>query len=173
MDGDRQNDPSDIPKLINHLEENNLDIVSGWRKNRKDTFLKRFVSRGANFIRHFLIKDGIKDSGCSLKIYKKECFEYINLYGEMHRFIPAYLKIKGFTIGEIEVNHHQRAWGIIKYNLKRTFKGFLDMLSVWFWNILGGIQLFTIGLLADMLSKAYYEKTKDTPYTIKNIVKNG
>ena len=98
MDGDGQNDPHDIPKLIQYLQENGLDVVSGWRKKRMDPFLKRFVSRTANFLKGFLIQDGIHDSGCSLKVYKKECFRQIDLYGEMHRFIPAILKIKGFRV---------------------------------------------------------------------------
>lgn len=134
MDGDLQNDPRDIPRLINYLEKNQLDVVSGWRKNRKDTFMKRFVSRGANFLRGILVKDNIHDSGCSLKIYRKECFLNVNLYGEMHRFIPALLKMKGFEIGEIEVNHRPRTSGKTKYNWKRTIKGFVDMISIWFWN---------------------------------------
>lgn len=134
MDGDRQNDPADIPNLINYLEEHDLDIVSGWRKNRKDTVMKKFTSRGANFLRGMIISDGIHDSGCSLKIYKRECFNHINLYGEMHRFIPALLKIKGFKVGEIVVNHRPRTAGNTKYNWKRTVKGFVDMISVWFWS---------------------------------------
>lgn len=134
MDGDRQNDPADIPNLVNYLEENELDIVSGWRKNRKDTLMKKFTSRGANFLRGIIVSDGIHDSGCSLKIYKKECFSHINLYGEMHRFIPALLKIKGFRVGEIVVNHRPRTAGNTKYNWKRTIKGFVDMISVWFWS---------------------------------------
>ena len=154
MDGDRQNDPADIPKMIKYLEENNLDVVSGWRKNRKDTFMKRFTSRGANLLRHIIVHDGIHDSGCSLKIYKRECFEGINLYGEQHRFIPALLKIKGFTIGECVVNHRARTNGVTKYNWKRTIKGFVDMISVWFWDkfasrplhLLGGAGLGFIGL---------------------------
>lgn len=220
MDGDRQNDPNDIPRLIEYLETNNLDIVSGWRKKRKDSFFKKFVSRGANVLRSILIHDEIHDSGCSLKIYKKECFEQISLYGEMHRFIPAILKIKGFNIGEIEVNHRPRTKGITKYNWRRTFKGFVDMISVWFWNkyavkplhLLGGmgllsiffgfvslaytvylyidmgkvghtawpvlsvflfmigILLFVLGLIADILSKTYYETTRDKSYNIKEIV---
>jgi len=152
MDGDRQNDPADIPKLLNHLEAHNYDIVSGWRKNRKDNFSKHFVSRGANFLRKILINDGIQDSGCSLKVYKKECFKTLNLYGEMHRFIPALLRIKGFTIGEVEVNHRARTAGVTKYNWQRTIKGLIDMVSVWFWNkfatrplhLLGGAGLFLI-----------------------------
>ena len=134
MDGDRQNDPADIPKLVNYLEENDLDIVSGWRKNRKDTVMKKFTSRGANFLRGIIVKDNIHDSGCSLKIYKKECFDHINLYGEMHRFIPALLRIKGFEVGEVVVNHRPRTAGVTKYNWKRTIKGFVDMISLWFWS---------------------------------------
>lgn len=222
MDGDRQNDPKDIPNLIKCLEKSDLDIVSGWRRRRKDTIIKKFTSRGANFLRKIIINDGIHDSGCSLKIYKKECFNSISLYGEMHRFIPALLKIKGFKIGEIEVNHRPRTAGKTKYYWKRTVKGFIDMISVWFWNkyavrplhLLGGlglffgflgvisgtvtiieffngqslsdsawtiltaflgltgIQLFTSGLIADMMSKNYYETTKDSSYSVKEIVEN-
>lgn len=147
MDGDGQNDPHDIPKMVDYLLANNLDVVSGWRKNRKDTFMKRFVSRGANFFRYLLVHDGIHDSGCSLKVYRKECFKGVNLYGEQHRFIPAILKIKGFLVGEVVVNHRARLSGKTKYNWKRTIKGFVDMISVWFWNkystrplhMLGGI----------------------------------
>ncbi|MCB9043871.1 MAG: glycosyltransferase family 2 protein [Chitinophagales bacterium] len=154
MDGDGQNDPKEIPNLIHHLEANRLDVVSGWRVNRKDTFLKKFVSRGAHFLRKMLINDGIHDSGCTLKIYKHKCFDNISLYGEMHRFIPALLKIKGFRIGEIPVNHRPRTAGKTKYNWRRTVKGFIDMVSVWFWNkfaarplhLLGGIGLFILFL---------------------------
>ncbi len=149
MDGDGQNDPKDIPDMIRYLEENDLDVVSGWRKNRKDTLMKRFTSRGANLLRGLIVHDGIHDSGCSLKVYKRECFNGINLYGEQHRFIPAILKIKGFRIGEIVVNHRPRTSGYTKYNWKRTIKGFVDMISVWFWNkfstrplhLLGGIGM--------------------------------
>ncbi len=154
MDGDGQNDPADIPQMIGYLEEKDIDVVSGWRKNRKDTAMKRFTSRGANFLRHMIIHDGIHDSGCSLKIYKKECFKGVNLYGEQHRFIPALLKIKGFKIGEVVVNHRPRTSGKTKYNWKRTIKGFVDMISVWFWNkfasrplhLLGGAGIAFIGL---------------------------
>lgn len=134
MDGDRQNDPNDIPRLVEYLEENDLDIVSGWRKKRQDSFVKKLISRSANFLRGLIIRDGIHDSGCSLKIYRRECFEHINLYGEMHRFIPALLEMKGFCVGEIEVNHRPRTSGSTKYNWKRTFKGFVDMISIWFWS---------------------------------------
>ncbi|HHX58854.1 MAG TPA: glycosyltransferase family 2 protein [Candidatus Moranbacteria bacterium] len=149
LDGDLQNDPADIPRLLEKMDEG-YDVVSGWRKNRKDSFSKKFLSRGADKLRKILIHDGIKDSGCSLKAYKKECFDFIDLYGEMHRFIPAMMKINGFKIGEIAVNHRPRIAGKTKYNYKRVIKGFLDMISVWFWrkfadrplHLFGGIGLF-------------------------------
>lgn len=145
MDGDGQNDPADIPNMIHHLIEEDVDVVSGWRKNRKDTFMKRFISRGANVLRFLLVHDGIHDSGCSLKVYRRECFAGVNLYGEQHRFIPAILKIKGFTISEIVVNHRPRTSGYTKYNWKRTIKGFVDMISVWFWNKFATRPLHLLG----------------------------
>lgn len=154
MDGDRQNNPEDIPRMLQYLVDNDLDVVSGWRKNRKDSFMKKFVSRGANFLRGILVKDGIHDSGCSLKVYKKRCFSGINLYGEQHRFIPALLKMKGYKVGEIVVDHRPRTAGKTKYNWHRTIKGFVDMVSVWFWNkyasrplhILGGFGMLFLGM---------------------------
>ena len=145
MDGDRQNNPADIPKMLEYMNENDLDVVSGWRKNRKDSPMKKFVSRGANLLRHMIVHDGIHDSGCSLKVYRKECFEGMNLYGEQHRFIPALLKIKGFTVGEIVVDHRARTAGVTKYNWHRTVKGFVDMISVWFWNKYASRPLHLLG----------------------------
>jgi glycosyltransferase involved in cell wall biosynthesis len=150
MDGDRQNDPSDIPRLISYLHEHDLDVVSGWRKNRKDTFMKHFVSRSANILRRMIINDGIHDSGCSLKVYRKECFEGINLYGEMHRFIPALLKIRGFRVGEMEVLHRPRTAGKTKYNWKRTMKGFIDMIGIRFWTRFSTRPLHLFGTLGIM-----------------------
>ena len=89
MDGDRQNDPKDIPRLIEYIEANDLDIVSGWRKNRKDPFMKRFVSRGANFLRKILVNDGIHDSGCSLKIIEKNVLKEFRF---MERCIDLFLQ---------------------------------------------------------------------------------
>ena len=88
LDGDGQNDPADIPRLLEKLDEG-YDVVSGWRKNRKDTFSKKFVSRGANVMRKFFVADHIRDSGCTLKVYRRECFDELDLFGEIHRFIPA------------------------------------------------------------------------------------
>lgn len=132
MDGDLQNDPADIPSLLEKMDEG-YDIVSGWRKNRKDSFSKKFLSRGADKLRKILVSDQIKDSGCTLKAYRAECFEGIDLYGEMHRFIVALLKIRGFKIGEVVVNHRPRVAGVTKYNYKRLLKGVIDLISVWFW----------------------------------------
>ena len=151
MDGDGQNDPADIPKLIEKLKSDNLDVVSGWRKNRKDSFFKKFFSRRAANLRKILINDGIHDSGCSLKAYKRECFESVDLYGEMHRFIPAILKIKGFKIGEVAVNHNPRITGKTKYNWKRGVKGVLDMFAVWFWKKYSNRPLHFFGGLGILL----------------------
>ena len=166
MDGDRQNDPADIPALMRHLHAGGYDVVSGWRKNRKDTLRKRIASRAAAVVRRRLINDGIHDSGCSLKVYRAECFQGVGLYGEMHRFIPAVLKIKGFRVGEVEVNHRPRAAGRTNYNWKRGAKGLIDMVSVWFWykyavrplHLLGGLGalLFFAGILVSGVGIAFY-----------------
>jgi len=132
MDGDLQNDPDDIEKLLEKLEEG-WDVVSGWRVSRKDNLSKKIFSRVANYLRSFLINDGIHDAGCSLKAYRRECFDDIDLFGEMHRFIPGLLKIQGFKVTEVPVRHHPRRFGQTKYNWKRGIKGFVDMISVWFW----------------------------------------
>ncbi|MEW5910324.1 MAG: glycosyltransferase family 2 protein, partial [Thermodesulfobacteriota bacterium] len=176
MDGDLQNDPKDIPNLIRHLEDNGLDVVSGWRDHRMDKASKRFASRGANALRKILLKDEIHDSGCSLKVFKRKCFEHISLYGEMHRFIPAILKIKGFKIGEIPVNHRPRIAGETKYNWKRTVKGFVDIISVWFWNkyavrplhLLGGGGLFILllGLLISLYTFILFLHGQDLSNTV-------
>ncbi len=145
LDSDGQNDPADIPKLIGYLEKNNLDVVSGWRKKRLDNSSKKVFSRLAAIVRRFLINDGIHDSGCTLKVYRRECFVEVDLYGEMHRFIPAILRIKGFKIGEIEVNHRTRIHGRTKYDWNRGLKGFLDMVSVWFWKKFANRPLHLFG----------------------------
>lgn len=145
LDGDGQNDPADIPKMVRYLLDNDLDVVSGWRKARQDSFGKRFASRGANVLRHLIIHDGINDSGCTLKVYRAECFDNLTLYGEQHRFIPAVLKIRGFRIGEVEVSHRPRLTGSSKYGFLRVLKGFLDMLSVWFWSKYSSRPLHLLG----------------------------
>lgn len=132
MDGDLQNDPADIRLLLEELKKGH-DVVSGWRWQRKDSFSKKLFSRGANLLRKILINDRIQDSGCSLKVYKRECFRDIDLFGEMHRFMPAILELEGYKVGEVKVTHHPRIHGVTKYNWKRAIKGFVDMVSIWFW----------------------------------------
>ncbi|OGI23635.1 MAG: hypothetical protein A2194_00820 [Candidatus Moranbacteria bacterium RIFOXYA1_FULL_44_8] len=157
MDGDLQNDPADIKLLLDKLSEG-YDVVAGWRKNRQDSFMKNLASRAANIARKFLINDGIHDSGCSLKAFKRECFDDLDLYGEMHRFIPALLKVQGFKVAEVPVSHHSRKSGVTKYNWKRGVKGIVDMISVWFWKKYanrplhlfgaGGLGIFFLGILS-------------------------
>lgn len=133
LDGDLQNDPADIGLLLSEMEKGYYDVVSGWRWQRKDSLGKKIFSRGANLLRKILVKDNIHDSGCSLKAFKRECFENVDLFGEMHRFIPAILELQGFKVGEVKVSHHPRIHGQTKYNWRRSIKGFVDMISIWFW----------------------------------------
>lgn len=132
MDGDLQNDPNDIKLLLEKMNEG-FDVVSGWRWQRKDDFMKKLSSRMANLLRKILVEDNIHDSGCSLKAYKRECFHDVDLFGEMHRFMPAILQFDGYKVGEVKVNHFPRIHGKTKYNWKRGIKGIVDMVSIWFW----------------------------------------
>src|SRR3989344_2604808 len=150
MDGDLQNDPEDIPLLLYKMGEG-YDVVSGWRANRKDIFSKRYFSKAANFLRGFLVKDPIHDSGCSLKAYKRECFDDLDLYGEMHRYIPSLLRWKGFKIGEVKVKHYKRKYGKTKYGFRRILRGFLDLINVWFWRKYSGRPLHIFGGLGIIL----------------------
>ena len=153
MDGDGQNDPKDIPKLLAKLDEG-YDAVSGWRHRRKDPIMKHVMSRIANYLRHFVISDHLHDAGCSLKAYRRECFEDFELYGELHRYIAEMLGLKGFRVGEVKVNHRARKAGKTKYSTKRVVKGFLDLFLIWFWQKYVGrpLHLFGgLGLLAGLL----------------------
>jgi len=131
IDSDLQNPPEEIPKLLKKLEEG-YDVVSGWRKKRRDNFFIRNLSKSGNSLRKYIINPGVNDLGCTLKVYRRECFEGIDLYGEMHRYIVAILKWKGFKIIEIEVEHKERKNGRSKYNWKKMFRGFVDMWQIWF-----------------------------------------
>jgi glycosyltransferase involved in cell wall biosynthesis len=132
MDGDLQNDPADIGLLLSEMDKG-YDVVAGWRWQRKDSFSKKLFSRTANLLRKIFVHDTIHDSGCSLKAYRRECFENVDLFGEMHRFIPAILEMEGFKISEVKVSHHPRVHGKTKYNWRRSIKGLVDMMSIWFW----------------------------------------
>lgn len=130
MDGDLQNDPADIPKLVAKLGEG-YDVVSGWRKNRKDKMIvRKLPSRIANRLIQFLTRVQIHDTGCSLKAYKKEIVEKVRVYGELHRFIPALARIEGAKVGEVVVNHHSRKFGKSKYKITRTFKVVMDLTTL-------------------------------------------
>lgn len=132
IDGDLQNPPEEIPKLITE-QKKGYDVVCGWRYNRRDALLKKIISRGANILRKIFINDNIHDSGCTLKIYKKECFNNLDLFGEMHRFIPGLLQWQGFSISEVKINHAPRLHGKTNYNSDRILKGLVDMIGLWFW----------------------------------------
>lgn len=151
MDGDLQNDPKDIGLLLEKLGEG-YDVVSGWRHQRQDPWSKKIPSRIANVLRKLLIQDNIHDSGCSLKAYKRECFKDVDLFGEMHRFIPAILQLEGYRVGEVKVSHHPRIHGVTKYNWKRGFKGFVDMISIWFWRKYSHRPLHLFGASGVVLS---------------------
>lgn len=132
IDADLQNDPQDIPRLIDKLNEG-YDVVSGWRKDRKDNPVRRnFVSRVANRIISVVSGVYLRDYGCTLKAYRSDVIKGIRLYGEMHRFIPIYAYWMGARVTEIEVQHHARQFGKSKYGLERTFKVILDLLVVKF-----------------------------------------
>lgn len=129
IDGDRQNDPTDIPKLI-ELSANS-DLVCGIRRKRKDNVLKRCISFFANTIRSRVCNDGIQDTGCSLKLYRRECLNNIKMYHGMHRFLPALFQIEGYRVSEVLVNHRERTSGKTKYNfLNRSFNTVADMFAV-------------------------------------------
>lgn len=133
LDSDMQNDPADIPKLLAKLDEG-YDVVSGWRKDRKDNPIKRNLpSRLANGLISKVSGVHLHDYGCTLKAYRREMLENARLYGEMHRFIPVYASWQGAKITEIPVTHHARAFGSSKYGLERVFKVLLDMLVVKFF----------------------------------------
>lgn len=130
MDGDLQNDPQDIPMVVTELEKG-YDVVSGWRKNRKDKLIIRKVpSKIANRLIRQTTQVTLHDTGCSLKAYSRDVVNKISLYGELHRFIPALARVEGARIGEVVVNHHERKFGQSKYNLTRTFRVIMDLTTL-------------------------------------------
>lgn len=135
MDGDLQNDPADIPRMIRELKERELDMIQGWRKERHDDRLRKAFSRVANRLIAKVTGVQLHDYGCSLKIYRAEILKQVRLFGEMHRFIPVW--VAGVTapsrIGETVVNHNARMFGTSKYGLSRTFRVILDLLAVFFF----------------------------------------
>ena len=135
MDADLQNDPEDIPRFLEKINEG-FDVVSGWRKDRKDGLvLRKIPSWIANWIIGRMTGVKIHDYGCSLKAYKREIIKDVNLYGEMHRFIPAYASWQGAVVTEMVVKHHPRIHGQTKYGIGRTFKVILDLIVVKFLSV--------------------------------------
>ncbi len=130
LDGDRQNDPADIPRLLAEIEKG-ADLVCGYRANRKDTKFKRVQSRIANFVRSRFTGDGVRDTGCTLKAMRRQCREALVPFYGMHRFIPALIKGMGYRLVEIPVNHRPRVAGVSKYGFgNRAWKATCDMFAV-------------------------------------------
>lgn len=219
MDGDMQNDPSDIPMMIESINENEYDLVIGRRQKRQDNLLRTFPSKVANFIIRRTTKLNVTDHGCALKIFTKETAKKLDLYGESHRFITLHAHSNGARIGEVPIKHHARQFGVSKYGIGRTTKVINDLILLLFNQkylqkpiylfgnigiaaftlgmliniyllieklmgysiggrpllILGilmvfvGIQLFTTGIIIDLLMKTYYESQKKRPFNIRKV----
>ena len=179
MDGDLQNDPRDIPKLLNKIAEG-YDVVSGWRKNRKDTLiLRKIPSRIANRLICSVTDVQLHDTGCSLKAFRREVVDRIRLYGELHRFIPGLARVEGARISEIVVNHRMRQFGQSKYNISRTFRVIMDLSSLniflkylrnplRFFGKMGGLFI-TLGT-AGIFWLAYQVGVKQAAYTELNVI---
>ncbi len=220
LDGDLQNDPSDIPFMLAKLKEEDWDVVAGNRKNRRDgMFLRKIPSKIANAIIRRMTGVHIKDYGCTLKIFKREIAEDLGIYGELHRFIPVLAKLQGASITQVDVKHHARRYGKSKYGLNRTFKVMADLITMVFFRkyiqkpmhlfgtlgfisfglgalinvyllilkltgqdiwgkpllilglilLLGGIQLITIGIIAEISVRTYFEGTHRKTYQVRRV----
>jgi dolichol-phosphate mannosyltransferase len=129
MDADLQNDPQDIPQLLEKIGK--FDVVCGWRYQRKDPWIKIVSSKIANFVRNKLSQEDIVDTGCSLKAFRSECLQNVKLFNGMHRFLPTLAKMEGFTVTQVKVKHRPRRFGTTKYNISnRMIRAFTDLLAV-------------------------------------------
>jgi glycosyltransferase involved in cell wall biosynthesis len=224
MDGDLQNDPMDIPKMLPFVLDGSYDVVTGIRHRRKDPLVKKIPSKVANFMVRRVSRLDIQDNGCALKVFTREIAKELNLYGEMHRFITLLAHLEGAQIKQIPVNHQPRNAGVSKYGLERVFKVVADLMMLLFIRkyfqrpihlfgilgvlmvlagiamnvyllivkfgfgqdignrpllifgvmfILAGIQLFTIGIVMELLIRTYYESQSKRPYRIKNVIIGG
>jgi len=221
LDGDLQNDPGDIPRMVSRLLNEDLDLVAGWRKHRQDNLIRRIPSLVANRLIRRITKVRLHDYGCSMKVFRASIIKHVRLYGEMHRFIPAWTATRTAAnrIKEEVVNHSARQYGASKYGLSRTFRVLLDLLSVYFFMryrtspghffgklgfifgtlgtialvylgalkfIIGedignrplllvgvmfivlAVQLFTTGVLSEIISRTYYESSDNKSYAVYN-----
>ena len=220
LDGDLQNDPDDIPGMLDLLKGEDWDVVAGNRKNRKDgMFLRKIPSKIANALIRRMTGVYIKDYGCTLKVFRREIAEELNLYGELHRFIPVIAKMQGARITQVDVKHHPRKFGKSKYGIGRTFRVLSDLVLMLFFRryiqkpmhlfgtigfislgigivinlyllvlkimghdiwgkpllilglifLLGGIQLITIGILAEISVRTYFESQNKKTYTVRKV----
>lgn len=129
MDADLQNDPRDIPLLLDKIES--YDLVCGWRANRQDPWIKKISSRVANRIRNWLSEENIKDVGCSLKAFRRECLQSFPYFNGMHRFFPTLVRMGGYSVTEVKVNHRPRRYGATKYGIRnRALRGLVDLMAV-------------------------------------------
>jgi len=220
LDGDLQNDPSDIPMMLNKLIKEDWDVVAGNRKHRQDgALLRKIPSRIANAIVRSMTKVYIHDYGCTLKVFKHEIAEELSLYGELHRFIPVLASMQGASITQVDVQHYPRRFGKSKYGLGRTFRVMSDLVTMVFFRkysqkpmhlfgtmgfitlflgilinlyllvikimgrdiwgkpllilglifVLGGIQLITIGIIAEINMRTYYEGSQKKTYQVRHV----
>lgn len=147
MDGDLQDDPAEIPRLIAPLDEGRLDLVSGWKKRRRDPLGKTLPSRLFNWVTRQLAQVPIHDFNCGFKAYRREVLEEVAIYGELHRYIPVLASRRGYRVGELEVRHHPRQHGVSKYGWDRFYKGLLDLITVLFITKYTRRPLHLFGLL--------------------------
>jgi glycosyltransferase involved in cell wall biosynthesis len=225
MDGDLQNDPAEIPRLLQTMDEGDFDVVSWWRKNRQDAEISRKLpSRMANWLISKVSGVELHDYGCTLKAYRRDVLKNVRLYGEMHRFIPAYAAWAGATVTELAVNHRARKYGKSKYGINRTIKVLLDLLTLKFLSsystkpiqlfgglgavcflfgilstvfvlyarlfedvrvhrnpvaliavflFLAGLLFITQGLLAELVTRTYFESQGKSTYVIRSILGRG
>ncbi|MBN2583958.1 MAG: glycosyltransferase family 2 protein [Planctomycetes bacterium] len=131
LDADRQNDPHDIPRLLKHLEAGECDMVNGWRKDRNDPWLRLVSTKIANGVRNWLTHETIHDSACGLKVFRRECLARLKLYNGMHRFMPTLMRMEGYRVLEVPVNHRPRTAGTAKYGVwNRVFKALRDAFAI-------------------------------------------
>ena len=220
IDGDLQNDPTDIPFMLEMMKKGDWDVVAGNRKNRKDgMFLRKIPSKIANALIRRMTGVYIRDYGCTLKIFRREIAEDLGLYGELHRFIPVLAKLQGARITQVDVKHHPRRFGKSKYGINRTFKVLSDLVLMVFFRkyiqkpmhlfgtlgfigfgigvlinvyllilkilghdiwgkpllilglifLLGGIQMITIGILAEISVRTYFESQDKKTYQVRRV----